>query len=72
MGKQMETVTIKVSGMTCGGCVSSVKRVVQQVAGVESVDVSLEKGDAVVTYDGARAAPAAFKAAIVAAGFDAD
>jgi copper chaperone len=66
----METVTIKVSGMTCGGCVASVKRVVQAVAGVESVDVSLDKGEAVVTYDGARAVPAAFKAAIVAAGFD--
>ncbi len=67
----METVTIKVSGMTCGGCVANVKRVVQAVAGVESVDVSLDKGEAVVTYDSARAAPAAFKAAIVAAGFDA-
>ena len=67
----METVTIKVDGMTCGGCVASVKRVVQAVAGVESVDVSLDKGEAVVTYDGVRAVPAAFKAAIVEAGFDA-
>lgn len=67
----METVTIKVSGMTCGGCVASVTRVVQAVAGVESADVSLEKGEAVVSYDGARASPAALKAAIVAAGFDA-
>ena len=67
----METLTIKVSGMTCGGCVASVKRVVQAVAGVESADVSLEKGEAVVTYDRARTSPAALKAAIVAAGFDA-
>jgi copper chaperone len=66
----METVTIKISGMTCGGCVASVKRVVQAVAGVERVDVSLEKGEALVTYDGAATAPAALKAAIVAAGFD--
>lgn len=67
----METVTIKVSGMTCGGCVASVKRVVQAVAGVDGVHVSLEKGEAVVTYDGATATPAALKAAIDAAGFDA-
>jgi copper chaperone len=67
----METVTIKVGGMTCGGCVASVKRVVQAVPGVESVDVSLDKGQAVVTYDGAKAAPSAFKHAIAAAGFDA-
>jgi copper chaperone len=67
----METVTIKVGGMTCGGCVASVKRVVQAVAGVDNVDVSLDTGEAVVTYDGMKVAPDAFKAAIVAAGFDA-
>jgi copper chaperone len=67
----METVTIKVDGMTCGGCAASVKRVVQAVAGVQSVHVSLDKGEAVVTYDSAKALPAAFKAAITDAGFDA-
>jgi copper chaperone len=67
----METVTIKVSGMTCSGCVASVQRVVQAVAGVGSVAVSLEQGEAVVTYDGATATPAALKAAIIAAGFEA-
>ncbi|MBL8528397.1 MAG: heavy-metal-associated domain-containing protein [Burkholderiales bacterium] len=67
----METVTIKVGGMTCGGCVASVTRVVQAVPGVERVDVSLDKGQAVVTYDGTKAQPAAFKAVIAAAGFDA-
>jgi copper chaperone len=67
----METVTIKIGGMTCGGCVASVKRVVQAVEGVEGVEVSLDKAEAVVTYDDARTAPAAFKAAIDAAGFDA-
>ncbi len=67
----MDTVTIKVDGMTCGGCVASVKRVVQAVAGVESVDVSLEKGEAVVSYDGAKTQPTAFKTAIDSAGFTA-
>lgn len=67
----MDTVTIKVDGMTCGGCVASVKRVVQAVPGVENVDVSLERGEAVITYDGAKAQPAAFRTAIDAAGFTA-
>jgi copper chaperone CopZ len=35
------------------------------------VDVSLDKGEVTVTYDGAKAAPSAFKAALAAAGFDA-
>ena len=66
----METVTMKVTGMTCGGCVSSVKRVVQAVAGVESVDVSLEKGEAVVRYDASTASRVQIARAIEAAGFD--
>ena len=67
----METVTMKVTGMTCSGCVNSVKRVVQAVAGVDSVDVSLEKGEAVVRYDASTASPAQIARAIEAAGFDA-
>ena len=67
----MEAVTIKIGGMTCGGCVASVQRVVKAVPGVESVEVSLERGEAVVRYDSGRTKPTAFTAAIIAAGFDA-
>jgi copper chaperone len=67
----METVTIKVGGMTCGGCVASVQRVLQAIPGVARADVSLEKGEADVTYDPAQARPDALRAAVVAAGFDA-
>ena len=42
----METTTIKVSGMTCQGCVRSVTRVLQAIPGVDAVDVSLERGEA--------------------------
>jgi copper chaperone CopZ len=48
-----------------------VQRVVQAVAGVGSVSVALDRGEAVVTYDRATATPAALKAAIIAAGFEA-
>jgi copper chaperone len=67
----METTTIKVSGMTCMGCVNSVKRVLSAVKGVSTVDVSLDKGSATVQYDAAVAAPAQFKSAIEGAGFTA-
>jgi copper chaperone len=66
----METTTIKISGMTCGGCVASVQRVVKGVPGVETVDVSLARGEAVVRYDSARTTPTTLTAAIVAAGFE--
>jgi copper chaperone len=40
----MDPIVLKVNGMTCGGCVKSVKRVVQAKTGVEP-DVSLEAGE---------------------------
>ena len=67
----METVIIGIKGMTCSGCVASVRRVLQGVAGVQSVDVSLEKAQATLQYDGAAAGPAQFKAAVEGAGYEA-
>jgi copper chaperone CopZ len=67
----METTTIKVSGMTCQGCVRSVTRVLQAVPGVEGVDVSLEKGEAAVRYDPAQAGTLHFRKAVEDAGFEA-
>jgi copper chaperone len=44
-----DTRTFTVQGMTCGHCVSSVTEEVQEVPGVESVDVVLETGAVTVT-----------------------
>ena len=49
----MET-TMRVQGMTCGGCVASVTRVLKAIDGVKEVDVKLDPGEARVTYDAAR------------------
>ena len=57
-----------VDGMNCGHCVKSVTEALQSVSGVDSVDVSLEKGEAVVEGS---ADVAALVAAIEEAGFDA-
>ncbi len=67
----MESVTVKVGGMTCMGCVGSVTRVLQAVDGVAKVDVSLDKAQANVDFDPARANKDALRAAIESAGFDA-
>lgn len=45
------TVTLRIEGMTCGGCVIGVRKVLERLDGVDKVDVSYEKQRAVVTYD---------------------
>jgi copper chaperone len=66
----METLQIPVEGMSCGGCVKSVTNVLQQLAGVAAVEVSLEQKRATVTYDAAQTGLPQFRAAIEGAGFD--
>ena len=44
-----DTRTFTVQGMTCGHCVASVTEEVQEIPGVESVDVVLETGAVTVT-----------------------
>ena len=65
----MENIVLSVKGMTCGGCVNSVKRVVESVAGVSQADVVLETGKVSIAYDPALAMPEHFKAAIQDAGY---
>ena len=66
----METLTLNIKGMTCGGCVKSVTSVLQKISGVSKVEVTLEQNQANITYDPAQAKLAQFKAAIEDAGFD--
>jgi copper chaperone len=67
----METIDLKIEGMTCGGCVKSVTRVLTGVAGVASADVSLEEGRARVTFDPGKAGIDALKQVIERAGYKA-
>ena len=66
----METVTMKVDGMTCGGCVASVTRVLKSTPGVTDAIVRLEGGSAEVTFDPARTGVPALRSAIENAGYD--
>jgi copper chaperone len=67
----VEATTIKVSGMTCQGCVRSLTKVLQAIPGVAAVEVSLERGEAAVKYDPARTGAPAFRKAVEDAGYDA-
>ena len=66
----METIKIGIKGMTCGGCVASVKRVLKQLDGVQKVDVSLEQQQATVEYTAGRVDLARLRSAIEGAGFE--
>jgi copper chaperone CopZ len=45
----MQTSSYTVTGMTCGHCVASVTEEVEEIPGVESVDVALETGAVTIT-----------------------
>ncbi len=44
-----ETRTYTVTGMTCGHCVASVTEEVQEIPGVQAVDVVLDTGAVTIT-----------------------
>lgn len=63
--------TLTIKGMTCGGCVATVKLKLKKTQGVLAYEVSLEKGEAEVTYDAAQTNPEAIAAAVSETGFKA-
>lgn len=68
----MKTIQLKVDGMTCGSCVSSVTRALQQVPGVRTAEVDLSTGVAQVqTTDGATLEVQDLAKALAAVGYDA-
>ena len=65
----METLQLTVTGMTCGGCESAVKRALQQVEGVEDVSASHAANLVGVTYDPDKVTRAKVKEKIEALGY---
>lgn len=62
--------TLAIKGMTCGGCVASVKRVLEALPGVTTADVSLANASASVRHDAAQTDVAGLKRAVEEAGFE--
>lgn len=50
-----KTVTLSVPGMYCATCPITVKKALSQVPGVSKIVVSLEKRQAIVSFDDAKA-----------------
>ena len=67
----MQTATLNIYGMTCNGCVRSVKNALERTAGVSDVQVSLEENKAQVTFDEQTTNPAALAEAVSEAGYEA-
>lgn len=63
--------TLLIKGMTCGGCVAVVKLQLKKTEGVSAYEVSLEKGEAQVTYSPARTDPKKIAESVSRTGFQA-
>lgn len=68
----MQTELLKITGMTCGGCTSSVTHALKAVSGVNDVQVSLSAGEATVQYDEQLTSPDQLKSAVKGAGYGVD
>jgi mercuric transport protein len=63
--------TIRVEGMTCKMCTGSVEKALKATPGVEKVEVSLQRKEAVVEYDDEKVTEAKLREVINATGFKA-
>lgn len=70
-GAEGDRQVFAVEGMSCEGCVGTVKAALSELPGVESVDVSLEKKQAVVVGSPDKVSEQAVVAAIEGAGYKA-
>jgi copper chaperone len=66
----MTNKTYKVNGMSCMHCVKHVKEAIEDLDGVKSCVVSLEKGNMAVEYDETKTGLEAMKEALEEAGYD--
>lgn len=65
----METITLRVTGMTCGGCENSVKRALGRLDGVGDVEASHAGQSVRVSLDPARVTVDQIRERIAAIGF---
>ena len=64
-----KSVTLKVNGMTCGGCAKSIEKALMKTDGVLDARVSHPKREAVVSYDDQKVTVDKIKAVIVDTGY---
>lgn len=64
-----QSVTLSVPGMNCVTCPITVKKALTKVSGVSKIDVNLDRREATVTFDDAKANVEALTRATKDAGF---
>ncbi|CAN9498283.1 unnamed protein product [Ophioblennius macclurei] len=69
--KPTQTVTVWIGGMSCSSCVRSIEGKMSEVAGVQSIQVSLTEEKGSITFDPRLTGPELLRAAIEDMGFDA-
>lgn len=67
-GSHMEELALNISGMSCAGCVTSVRNALSRLPGVQVEQVEI--GSARVAYNPSLASPESVRRAIVKAGFE--
>lgn len=65
----MNTLILTVTGMSCMGCVNSVKNLVGALPGIDGIDIDLASGRVEIRHDPAQADAAAIRAAIEDGGY---
>lgn len=63
--------TLTIKGMTCGGCVATVKLQLKRTEGVTGYEVSIARGEADVSYDPTRSGPKKIAESVSRTGFEA-
>lgn len=66
----MTNQTLNVEGMTCGHCAQTVKEAVSKLAGINRVEVDLEKKQVTVEFDADQAKLESITEKIVEVGFE--
>ena len=65
----MDTLTLRVTGMTCGGCENAVKRALARLDGVIEVTASHAQQHVGVIYDAGRVTPDQITSKIASVGY---
>jgi mercuric ion binding protein len=67
-----QTVVLSIPGMNCAACPFTMKMALNKIEGVDKVDVSYEKKEAVVTYEDTQTGTQAFKEVLADLGYPAE
>jgi copper chaperone len=68
--EKMESIVLKVEGMSCSHCENAIKKAVGALAGVNGVTVDLKKKTVKVDYDSSKVTTDSIKNEITEQGYD--